>query len=312
MAEDYGVTQETTTQPNIFAGNHPPVEKPITVKSGSGVLSIGTLLGRYMTGANEGKYTSIRPGTAYADEDIGDGDDSTKAFLGTLAHPGVKPGSAVIHAVVVGDGIETFRDNGDGTLTSDGATPGTGTIVYATGEYSVTFFVAPKSGVNVYADYVGLLTAYVDEDVGTGTAGGQTEWSGYFAHPAIVPGSLRFYTNDTTPLVARDNGHGEIVGDATGSVNYETGEYDVTFETAPAESKTIHAEYCSTDGTDVLRAILAREVDATSSDVKCTAYVHGEFNRSGITWPTGTSEAQKDEIALAAEERGIYIKNKTT
>jgi hypothetical protein len=92
------------------------------------------------------------------DEDIGDGDGSNKEFSGTLAHPGVKPGTLVIHAVVVGDTTETFTDKGDGTLVSDDG--GSGTIQYETGDYTVAFNKAPKNEENVYADYVGYFTTY--------------------------------------------------------------------------------------------------------------------------------------------------------
>ncbi len=305
MAESYGITETNLTADNLFAGNHPPVEIPVTIKSGSGSLLRGALLGRR---TSDGKYAPIDPGTAYAAEDIGDGNGTTKTFTPTLAHPGIKPGSPdfKIYAVVVGDTTETFSDNGDGTLTSDGG--GSGTIDYASGAVSVTFNTAPKNGVNIYSDYVGALDKVTAEAIGTGTAGGQKEWSGYLASTKVVPKSIYFYTNDTTPLTARDNGNGEIVGDATGSINYETGEYDIIFETAPADGKTIKADYCTYDGTETARAVLARAIDATSADGKVVAYVHGEFNRAGVVWPTGTSETQKDEIARDCTERGIYIK----
>jgi hypothetical protein len=306
MSEAYGVTSETGTYDNLFAGQHPPVEIPVTVKSGSGSLSRGAPLGQRLSDL---KYEPITPGLTYEDEDLGDGDGSTKLFSGTLAQPGVKPGSLVIAAIVVGDGVETFTDNGDGTLTSDGATPGSGTIDYATGAYSVTFFVAPKSGEDVLATYIGDLSAAAAESIGTGTAGGQTEWSGYLANTKVIERSVYIYTNDTTPKELHDDGNGNLVGDdGHGTINYETGEYEIVFDTAPAEDKTIKVDYCHTDGSDVLRAILVRDVDATSADVKATAYVHGEFRRSAIGWPTGVSEAQKDEIVRASMDRGIFIK----
>jgi hypothetical protein len=90
-------------------------------------------------------------------DEIGSGDDVEKHFKGTLAHPAVKPGSLVIHAVVVGGGTETFTDNGDGTLKSDASPPGTGTIDYTHGSFDVTFNAPPKNGENVYADYTSFL-----------------------------------------------------------------------------------------------------------------------------------------------------------
>lgn len=304
MAESYGISETNLTIDKLFGGSHPPVEIPVTLKSGAGSLLRGALLGRRNS---DGKYAPIDPGTRYDNEDIGNGNGSTKTVSGTLVHPGVKPGSLAIHSVVVGDAIETFSDNGDGTLTSDGATPGAGTIDYASGAFSVTFFVAPKNGVDVYADYIGALDAETAEAIGTGD-GTEKEWEGFLDATKVVPHSVYFYTNDTTPLTLHDDGDGNLTGDdGAGTINYDTGEYYIEFDTAPANTKTIKADYCTYDGTEILRAILSRDADATSADVKVAAYVHGEFNRSGVVWPT-ISETQKDEIVRDAQDRGIFIK----
>jgi len=309
MAEDYGVTETPLAADNLLAGTHPRVEIPVTIISGAGSLKRGALLGRRISDL---KYAPITPGVTYEDEDLGDGDASEKNFAGTLAKPGVKPGSLVIAAVVVGGATETFTDNGDGTLTSDGATPGTGTIVYATGAYDVTFFVAPDTGEDILAAYIGDLAAHAAEAIGTGTAGGQVEWAGYLAHTKVIERSLYIYTNDTSPKELHDDGNGNLVGDdGHGTINYETGEYEIVFDTAPAEDKTIKADYCSTDGVDVPRAILGKAIDATLADAKVIAYVHGEFNYDfADLWPTGLSTAQKTEIVHSCMERGIFIKKR--
>jgi len=57
----------------------------------------------------------------------------------------------VADSVSVTDGVETFSDNGDGTLT--GSADGSGTIDYDTGALSVTFFAAPANGAAITADY---------------------------------------------------------------------------------------------------------------------------------------------------------------
>lgn len=81
------------------------------------------------------------------DESIGTGDaGGTKTFTDTLAHYPVRTGS-----ITVTDGVETFTDNGDGTLTGDAG--GTGTYTASTGDISVTFNTAPGIGVGVSCDY---------------------------------------------------------------------------------------------------------------------------------------------------------------
>jgi len=57
----------------------------------------------------------------------------------------------------------------------------------------------------------------------------------------------------------------------------------------------------SSDGSEVARAILARDCDATSADAAITAFVHGEFRESALT---GIDAASK----LKLQEFGIFIK----
>lgn len=308
MAEDYGVTSSSLSADDLIAGDAKRVEEAATIKACSLALGRGTLLGRR---DSDGKYAAIDPGTRYDDEDRGTGDGTDKTWNGTLAHPGVKPGSLVIHAVVVGDGTETFTDNGDGTLTSDGATPGTGTINYATGAYTTTFFVAPKSGSHIYADYIGLLDAEAAELLGTGD-GTEKEFEGFLDATKVVPHSVYIYTNDTTPLTLHDDGNGNLTGDdGSGTIDYDTGEYYIEFDTAPANTKTVSADYCTYDGTETARAVLPRAFTAveTASDVKVRVYVTGEFDKTTVfANHTGLSTTQQQEIINDCRERGIFIK----
>ena len=79
-------------------------------------------------------------------EQIGTGDGATITFTAVLSKTPIKPGS-----VTVTDGVETFTDNGDGTLT--GSAGGSGTVNYTTGDISVTFATAPASGAAITASY---------------------------------------------------------------------------------------------------------------------------------------------------------------
>lgn len=81
------------------------------------------------------------------DEVLGTGNGADKTFAGTLANFPARPGD-----IEISDGVETFTDaTGGGVLT--GSAGGTGTIVYATGVYSVTFHAAPLGAVKVLATY---------------------------------------------------------------------------------------------------------------------------------------------------------------
>ncbi|MBF0487549.1 MAG: head decoration protein [Nitrospirae bacterium] len=57
----------------------------------------------------------------------------------------------------------------------------------------------------------------------------------------------------------------------------------------------------NSDGTQVPRAILARDVDSPAGNTAVTAYVHGEFNANALT---GLDAA----ATLKLQEFGIFIK----
>ena len=62
----------------------------------------------------------------------------------------------------------------------------------------------------------------------------------------------------------------------------------------------------ASDGTETAVAILAEDADATSEDVKCNAYVHGEFKEEGLSWLD--EENDKDAGILDLLNHGIYVK----
>ena len=87
-----------------------------------------------------------------AGEAYGTGDGATVTFQSTLAWTPVRALDANFgFEVNVTDGVETFVDNGSGTLTGDGG--GTGTVNYTTGEVSVTFNAAPANAAAITATY---------------------------------------------------------------------------------------------------------------------------------------------------------------
>ena len=84
--------------------------------------------------------------TAINNENIGTGSPPTTTFTGTLANTLIAG-----FTISADDTVETFTDNGNGTLT--GSLGGTGTINYTTGAYSITFNTAPTGGQAIRIDY---------------------------------------------------------------------------------------------------------------------------------------------------------------
>lgn len=85
-----------------------------------------------------GSYIDTQTYTTVTAEAYGTGDGTTVTFAHTA---GAISGIRTIFGLTVTDGVETFTDNYDGTLT--GSAGGTGTVNYVTGATSATFAVAP-------------------------------------------------------------------------------------------------------------------------------------------------------------------------
>lgn len=132
----------------------------------AGTAMVSALGGHARASAGNLLYASNR----ISNEVAGTGNGTTKIFTYTLSiKPNIVAGSVILTAATNAGGTtsETFTDNGLGTLTSDGATPGTGTVDYTTGVITTaTFFVAPANGKSVLASYkvdMGKNTAAIGE-----------------------------------------------------------------------------------------------------------------------------------------------------
>lgn len=125
-------------------------------KDAEGGFDTTGLFGSYIDKDELSDYTFVN------NENLASGDGSDTTFNGTLAFKGGGAKRTCMY-VSITDGTETFRDNRDGGLV--GSAGGTGTINYATGEWAVTFAVAPVVGVNnIQADY------YWEDATSTGIA----------------------------------------------------------------------------------------------------------------------------------------------
>jgi hypothetical protein len=166
-----------------------------------------------------------------------------------------------------------------------------------------------KTSDNKYYKWTPAGADYTGEAIGSGD-GSKKTFYGTFAHPSVVAGSVSITAQGTTETLT-DNGQGDLVGDegGSGSINYATGAFVVTFNSAPSSgTDNVYADYTGdVDGTEVPRAILARDTNADSEDAKTVAYVHGEFSQDAVDW----NEAGDTQIAAAMRslaELGIFVK----
>ena len=85
---------------------------------------------------------------------------------------------------------------------------------------------------------------YAVDNIATGD-GITFTFSGGLQNPPIIIGTLFITSNDSTGYqqLLQDNGSGLLTGDGTGTINYLTGAYSVTFTNAPAASAVIYAKY---------------------------------------------------------------------
>lgn len=87
--------------------------------------------------------------TEVTDEQIGTGDGSDTNFTGSLDNDTCDPDTLVITTYDTDDNLMTLEDDGDGGFTGDGS----GTIIYDTGAFDVTFNNAVKDEQSILADY---------------------------------------------------------------------------------------------------------------------------------------------------------------
>jgi hypothetical protein len=83
------------------------------------------------------------------DEELAVGDGVTTNFTGSLSNSSCDPDTLMITTYDDTDTLMTLQDDGEGNLTGDGS----GTIIYDTGAYDITFNSAPKDTISIYADY---------------------------------------------------------------------------------------------------------------------------------------------------------------
>lgn len=85
---------------------------------------------------------------------------------------------------------------------------------------------------------------YAVDNIATGD-GVTTGFSGGLQNPPLIIGTLFIVADDPTGTqqLVQDQGDGTLTGNGTGTINYLTGAYTVTFSAPPAATAVIYAKY---------------------------------------------------------------------
>lgn len=145
-------------------------------------------------------------------------------------------------SITVAGGTNTATDMfGDGNLYDLATGTLIGTINYKTGSWSLVFLSGVAGGVDILASY--RTRGQVQnrgEDLASGN-GSSGPYTGTTTFAPIVPGSLLI--TDVLSQFVVDNGDGTLGGDGSGTIDYETGVYAVTFGSAVDVGWFVRASY---------------------------------------------------------------------
>lgn len=197
------------------------------------------------------------------------GTGAQTSFITTVFMPPVRRRSVKITTIAADDSPLEMKDDGDGAFVGDIGAPGS--IDYTTGDISIEWSQAPKAGADITVYWVVELGQYLsphlvlafsinvyfkmglDEqnEIPTGWFGNgsQTDFTGTLLKRPVNPGSVRIVTTSIADelLVVTDDSLGNLVGDVgssgTNSINYVTGDIDVSFDEAVKTGVNIVVTY---------------------------------------------------------------------
>lgn len=164
------------------------------------------------------------------------------------------PGTVIIDYMAQGTWYR-LRDNGAGVLIPDITNTGTGTVNYATGSMVLTCAALPDVGSSImYSWGVPLEVTDISGEVTIDMA----EMRHQLADAPVDPGSLVItWPSGAGTATATDNGAGGLTGDATGTINYATGQVRWKPTTLPASGAEYTINY---DKYPVVNAAVAGNV----------------------------------------------------
>jgi hypothetical protein len=116
----------------------------------------------------------------------------------------------------------TLRDNGAGILSGSDAAYGSGTISYSTGNAAVTLGALPDAGSSILF-FFGSSAVYFNR---SGLTPQRPRYGIALTNDDIVRGTVTVTWNDGTARTATESG-GVFSGDATGTIDYATGELQI-------------------------------------------------------------------------------------
>ena len=164
--------------------------------------------------------------------------ESRSSTYVTIIDPPPAPGTTSISYLAQGRWY-TLRDLGNGQLKSLNGSYGTGTLNYTTGSLVVTLAALPDVGSQVLATY-GLPST---EKNHPGIAI-KIQTTIQLTHGAVAPSTVTIsWGVDSVAKAATDDGSGNLVGDATGTVDYITGTVVLKPNLLPTAGAQFTAEY---------------------------------------------------------------------
>ena len=152
--------------------------------------------------------------------------------------PAPAPGTLLVSYRAQGKWYD-LRDTGAGALKGMSPEYGVGTVSYATGTVAVTLGALPDVGSEIVYAWGGKANYFnrSTSSIAPPTVALQLSQTG------ITPSSVLISWNDGTARTATDNGRGVLTGNATGTINYQTGLVLMTPAVLPAGGQSYRAAY---------------------------------------------------------------------
>ena len=132
-----------------------------------------------------------------------------------------------------------LKDNGGGKLVGSDVAYGAGTVSYTTGTVAVTLGALPDVGGEIILNW-GSTVSYINR---AAMPVPPLSIPLQLLQTGVTPSSVSITWNDGTARTAADDGKGNITGNATGTINYQTGLIALRPAALPAGGQTYSVSY---------------------------------------------------------------------